>query len=303
MTAGMRGVVPILAMPFHEDGSIDVESLRHEAEWAIGCGVDGLGLARASEVPRLSEAERSLVTRAVVEQAAGRAPVVVLAAAESAHLAIELALRAESDGASALMVSPPTFEADRPGQERFYRELAAATALPILLQDIPIAPVDAALAMRLDKEHPGRFGLKAETPPTPPAVERAVAATGGRMPVLGGAGGLHFYGELIRGALGTMPGCVIPELFVDVWRLWQAGDADGARCTFSRFALFLATTGHPGLILSYYREALVRRGVFHSAAARSPAAILGAAERRELHELLDDLELAPVAAVRSTQRD
>ena len=234
------------------------------------------------------------MTRAVVDEAAGRVPVVVLATAESSQLAAELGRRAEADGASALMVSPPTFEANRAGQERFFRELAAATTLPILLQDIPIAPVDPALAVRLDKEYPGRFGLKAETQPTPPAVERAVAGTGGRMPVLGGAGGLHFYAELMRGAVGTMPGCVIPELFVDVWRQWDAGDLEGARRAFYRFVPFLAATGHPGLILAYYREALVRRGVFRSAAGRAPAAELGPAERRELHELLDDLQLAPV---------
>jgi 4-hydroxy-tetrahydrodipicolinate synthase len=294
MTAGMRGVVPILAMPFHDDGSIDLESLCREAEWAVRCGVDGLGLARASELPRLSEAERSLVTRAVVEQAAGRAPVVVLATAESSHLAGELARRAEADGASALMVSPPTFEASRAGQERFYRELASATSLPILLQDIPIAPVEPTLAVRLDEEFPGRFGLKAETQPTPVAVERAVAGTKGRMPVLGGAGGLHFYAELIRGAAGTMPGCVMPELFVEVWRLWLAGDAQRARKAFGRIVPFLAVTGHPGLILSYYREALVLRGVFPSAASRAPSAALGPAEKRELRELMDDLDLAPV---------
>ncbi len=296
MIAGMRGVVPILAMPFHADGSVDLESLRRETEWAIGCGVDGLGLARASDLPLLSVDERSLVTRAVVDQAAGRVALVVLTAAESVHLAAELGRRAEADGASALMVSPPTFDANRSGQEHFFRELASATALPILLQDIPIAPVDPALAMRLDEEFPGRFGLKVETQPTPPAVERALVATGGRMPVLGGAGGLHFYAELIRGAVGAMPGCVVPELFVDVWRQWEAGNSEGARRAFSRFVPFLAATGHSGLLQSYYREALVQRGVFSSAVARTPAAALGSAERRELHELLDDLQLAPVLA-------
>jgi 4-hydroxy-tetrahydrodipicolinate synthase len=291
MSAGMRGVVPILAMPFHEDGAVDVEALRRQAAWAIGHGVDGLGLARASELPRLSEAERTLVTRAVVEEAAGRVPVVVLATAESAHHSAELARRAEGDGASALMVSPPTFEADRAGQERFFIELAAATALPILLQDIPIAPVDPALAVRLEERYPGRFGLKAETQPTPQAVARALAATGGRMPVLGGAGGLHFYGELVRGAAGTMPGCVIPELFLAVWRLWLAGDQTAARRAFGRIVPFLATTGHPGQILAYYREALSLRGIFTSTASRAPAASIGPAERRELRELMEDLGL------------
>jgi 2-keto-3-deoxy-L-arabinonate dehydratase len=245
-------------------------------------------------MPRLSEGERDRVTEVVVAQAGGRVPVVVLATAESAHLAAVLAHRAAERGAAAVMVSPPTFELGPGGPTAFYRELAARTSVPIVLQDIPVARVSGSVAAELHREHPGRIALKVEVEPTPLAVADAVAATGGEIPVFGGAGGLRFYSELVRGAVGTMPGCVVPELFVEVWRHWLEGDREAARRAFERFVPFLAVTGAPGLLLAFYRELLVLRGVFSSSAARQPAAELSETDRAELRELVESLELPRV---------
>ena len=48
-----RGLFPILAMPFEENGNVDEEDLRNEVEFCISTGADGLGLAMASEMPKL----------------------------------------------------------------------------------------------------------------------------------------------------------------------------------------------------------------------------------------------------------
>jgi dihydrodipicolinate synthase/N-acetylneuraminate lyase len=279
-------------MPFTEQGAIDEESLRHEVEWAIGAGVHGLGLALASELPRLTLQERSLVTTAVVEQAGGRVPVVVHASAESAELACELARRAEAEGAGALMVHPPTFQVfGLDGTLEFYRRLAAATSLPIFLQDHLTARLETGVIVQLEREFPDRFVLKAEVPPTQVAVMRARRDTDGRMPVFGGSGGTAFYSELIRGAAGTMPGCAVPELFVAVWELFAAGDQDGARRAFARVVPYLTATGAPTLNVAFYRETLALRGIFKSAARRVPAPELTDVDRRELRDLLLDLEI------------
>lgn len=292
----LRGVFPILQMPFTPDGAIDEESLRREAEWAIGTGVHGLGLALASELPRLTVEERSRVTLAVVEQTNGRVPVVVHASAESAEQASELARRAEADGAAALMVHPPTFQVfGHDGTLEFYRRLAGATALPIFLQDHLTARLESTVVVELEREFPDRFVLKAEVPPTPVAVMHARRATDGRLPVFGGSGGLAFYSELIRGSAGTMPGCSVPEFFVAVWEQFEAGDQDGARRAFARVVPYLTATGAPSLNIAFYRETLALRGIFTSPARRVPAPELTDIDRRELRELLHDLGIQVVA--------
>jgi 4-hydroxy-tetrahydrodipicolinate synthase len=69
MIQALRGVFPILATPFDAAGRIEVEALRREVEYLIRAGVHGIGIALASEVLTLNEAERDLVLREVVEQA------------------------------------------------------------------------------------------------------------------------------------------------------------------------------------------------------------------------------------------
>jgi hypothetical protein len=66
-TETMHGVVPILVTPFTPDGTIDVESLRSVVEFNLNAGVHGLGIALASEVFKLSEAERDQVASIVVD--------------------------------------------------------------------------------------------------------------------------------------------------------------------------------------------------------------------------------------------
>ena len=70
----MQGLFPILATPFDGADRIDVEDLRREVDFVIENGVHGVGIAFASEVMKLSEAERDVATRTVVEQAAGGRP-------------------------------------------------------------------------------------------------------------------------------------------------------------------------------------------------------------------------------------
>lgn len=295
--SGFRGVIPILAMPFTVCGAIDEECLAREVNWAIEAGVDGLGLALASELPRLSPLERKRVIQLVVAEARARIPVVVAASAESSLAATAFARDAEAYGAAAVMIHPPTFEAPSPrAQSAFFNDILADTTVPIFLQDLPHARLDLGVAVALEAAYPGRIALKAECPPSADTVAGAIEATGGRIPVFGGAGGLLFYSELLRGAAGTMPGCVLPDAFVTVWRQFTSGDTGAARASFARIVPFLTATNRPGLMFSFYREALVLRGIFHEAVARTPGIPLDPLDRRELRELLEDIGCLPLAA-------
>ena len=76
-TSNMQGVYPILVTPFNEDSQIDEESLRRLIDFNLDARVHGLGVALGSEVYKLTEAERAWMTRVVVDQVAGRVPVVI----------------------------------------------------------------------------------------------------------------------------------------------------------------------------------------------------------------------------------
>jgi 4-hydroxy-tetrahydrodipicolinate synthase len=288
----MRGIYPILAMPFLPDGAIDETSLRREVDFLIEAGVDGLGIALASEVPLLTEGERDQALRVVVAAARGRVPIVMNTGAAGTDLAIHYARRARELGASALMVLPPPYAG--PGSEviEYFHAIARAVPLPIFIQDVPTAPVAPATAAAIARGLDHQWYVKAENPPTPPRVVEAVRQAEGRLTVFGGAHGLFFLEELRRGAVGTMPGSALPEAFVPTWKLWQAGKTAEAAAHFTRYGTILRHfTQQTGIATYLIKEILHRRGVFDHVVVRRPAVRPDALAQEEMNALLAELGL------------
>ena len=89
-----KGLFPFLAMPFDNKGNIDEDDLCNEVEFCISNGANGLGLAMASEITKLSEAERNLATKTVEQQTNGRAKVVINTRAPSTKLPLQISQKA-----------------------------------------------------------------------------------------------------------------------------------------------------------------------------------------------------------------
>ena len=288
----MRGVFPILITPFDEHSQIDEDSLRRLVEFNLEAGVHGLGVALGSEVFKLSEAEREHVTRIVVDQVAGRVPVVINTGAPGTDLAVLYSQTAERNGADALMVMPPSFTpAGAVEVLEYYRAISDAVGIPIFIQDTSSAPVSAGLARRIAEECEHVRYIKVECAPVTVKVAEAVAQAGDKLVVFGGAGGNYFIEELERGSVGTMPFCSQPEAFVEVWNLSQSGDARAARAAFERTILPVNRLAEQGAGIYYYvhKEILRQRGVVRSARVRSPAPPVDDLTRRELQRVIDEL--------------
>ena len=220
----IEGVVPILITPFDEEGGIDEESLRNLIDFNIEAGVHGLGVALGSEIFKFNEAERDLVTRIVVEHVAGRVPVIINTGAAGTDLAVLYSRAAERAGADALMVIPPHFmPASSEEIVDYYKAIDAAVGVPLILQDIPQAPVPPGLALRLQRDCRNVKYIKVETLPITTKVADMANAAGEVLTIFGGAGGSYFIEEMRRGARGTMPFCSQPRAFVETWRPFPGG--------------------------------------------------------------------------------
>ncbi|MBN1640845.1 MAG: dihydrodipicolinate synthase family protein [Anaerolineae bacterium] len=288
----MRGVFPILVTPFDEASRVDVDSLQQLVAFELAAGVHGLGIALGSEVFKLSEAERALVTRTVVDAVGGRVPVVVNSGAAGTDLALLYSRMAEEGGADALMVMPSSvMPATSDGVRAYYRALSAATALPIYIQDTSSAHVPAGLARQIAQECAQVRYIKVESSPTALMVEEAVREAGDLLTVFGGAGGTYLLEELARGSVGTMPGCSHPEAFVAVWDLYQRGEQDAARRVFYDRILPINRISGLGWGAFYHvhKEILRQRGAIRTATVREPATPLDEATRRDLQRVIDAL--------------
>ena len=285
-----RGLFPILAMPFDENGNVDEEDLRKEVEFCISTGADGLGLAMASEMPKLSEDERNLAARIVVEQSNGRAKVVINTSATSTALAIRMSQNAAELGADSIMIIPPSGVSEYEIRSH-YENISQSIDLPIFIQDIEFAPVAPALASKLAKDNENISYAKVETLPTPPRVSEAVTKGEGNLIVFGGAGGSFLVEELLRGAVGTMPWVSIPEAYRKTLDLFFAGNPKGARSNINRFEPILRTLAQPQVCFSFTKEILKMRGIFKSNSVRKPYDVPDLAAFTELQRLVNELEL------------
>lgn len=291
----IEGVVPILVTPFDPDGRIDIESLCRLIDFNIEAGVHGLGVALGSEIFKFSEAERDLVARTVVTHVKGRVPVVINSGASGTDLAVQYSRAAEAAGADALMVIPPHFmPASAEEIAHYYSTIDAAVGIPIILQDIPQAPVSPGLALRLARDCSNVRYIKVETLPITTKVAEMAAVAGKALTIFGGAGGSYFIEEMRRGARGTMPFCSQPRAFVETWRLFQAGDEKGARRVFDAQIMAVNRLGAQGgdIFFHLHKQILVRLGVIRDAHVRSPTLSIDAISQREIDELLEQLTVA-----------
>ena len=296
----MRGVFPILVTPFDEKARIDEDSLRNLVEFNLAAGVHGLGVALGSEIFKLSEAERDLVTRSVVDQVKRRVPVVINTSAPGTDLAIHYSRAAEASGADALMIMPPAFMPPGPDEVlAYFRAIAGTVVLPIFIQDTSSAPVPAGLARRIAEECPQVSYIKVESMPISAKVAEAVSIADGRLVVFGGAGGGYFIEELRRGSQGTMPFPSQPEAFVEVWNLFQRGEESSAREVFTRQILPVNRLSEQGsgIFFAVHKEILRHRGAIRSAKVRDPAPAMDEHTAGELRKLLEALYPQSVSTI------
>ena len=286
-----KGLFPILAMPFDNKGNIDEDDLCNEVEFCISTGADGLGLAMASEINKLSETERTLVTKTVVQQTNGRAKVVINTSAPSTKLTMQISHNAAELGADSVMIIPPVGVSEYEVRS-YYEDIAKAIPLPIFIQDITSAPVTPALAGKLAQDNSNICYAKIETLPTPPRISKAIEKGNGDLIVFGGAGGSFLIEELERGAVGTMPWASIPEAYKETLDLFFDNKVDEARRQMLRFEPMLRILSQPGVSFALTKEILKIRGIFKSTKVRSPYDAPDSSTVAETHRILKDLQLS-----------
>jgi len=288
------GIFHILATPFREDGVLDTAGLPRLVEAALGTGVTGLTiLGIAGEAHRLTDEERRRVVETVVKETRGRVPVVVGVSASGTHLATAFARMAREHGADALMVAPPAGLKNLDAVAEYYRAVAAATGVPIVLQDEPVTTqvnMPAPFIAQLCAEIAQIEAVKLEEPPTLPKITRLRALFGTRVAIFGGLGGVYFFEELSRGADGAMTGFPYPEALRAIRDHFVAGRRDEARALFYRWLPLIRYETQPGATpgtaVGIRKEILRRRGWIASALVRPPAPVLDAATHAELGEIL-----------------
>ena len=133
--ATLSGYCTILYTPFRADGSIDEAALRANVRRTMALpGVGGLSVhSLHQEFWSLTLAERKRLAEIVLEEAAGRLPVIVGCSDPAVVNVVELVRHAEAAGADLAMVWPPYYgPRDAAGVRAFYEFVAGATRIGLV---------------------------------------------------------------------------------------------------------------------------------------------------------------------------
>jgi len=163
----ITGSIVAIVTPMHEDGSLDLNSLRKLVDFHVQEGTDGIVIVGTTgESPTVNVEEHCELIKVTVEHAAGRIPVIAGTGANSTAEAIELTEFAKKAGADMALSVVPYY--NKPSQEGLYRHfkaIAEAVELPVLLYNVPgrtLADMSNDTILRL-AEVPGIVGVKGAT--------------------------------------------------------------------------------------------------------------------------------------------
>lgn len=237
-----RGLFPVVPTCFTAAGELDLASQRRCVDFMIDAGSDGLAiLANFSEQFLLADAEREILTRAILEHVAGRVPVIVTTTHTSTRVCIERSRQAQAMGAAMLMVMPPyhgaTFRVGEAQIHEYFARLSDGVGLPIMVQDAPAAgtPLSAAFLARMAREIEHVAYFKIETAQA--AAKLADLLRLGGDAIEGpwdGEEAITLLPDLDAGATGSMTGGGFPDLIQPILEAYRAGRRDQAIAAYER---------------------------------------------------------------------
>ncbi len=231
------GVQAILYALFDRSEQLDRAAMRRQTELCLAAGVHGIGaLGLATEVSKLTEAERRAVMDWLAEDNAGRVPLFFTVFGASVAEQVAQIRHAEATGADWVILQPPPVGSFGAAEYiAFFGRVAAETGLPVAVQNAPAflgRGLTADEIAQLVMQHPNIRLLKAEVSAV--EVERVIAATGGRVPVLNGRGGLELIDNLRAGCAGLI---LAPDLIdheVVAYERFRAGQKEEAEAAYAR---------------------------------------------------------------------
>ena len=289
-----RGVFPILSTPFAKNGDADWGDLERVVDFCVACGSHGIVWpVNASSFPVLTDEERMRGMQVVIEQTAGRVPVILGVQGASGHHAALFSRHAQELGADGVIAMAPYVEAieDEDAMVHYFQAIDREVNMPIFIQNhIRGSELSIDAMARLIREVEHIEYVKEESFPathmTTGLIERAGPKLKG---VFGGASGRYLLLEHPRGGAGQMPGCHIPDVVVRLWNALEAGDLTEAKRVYGIMAPLFALETLKG---TTYPEILRRRQVITSSHSRLTThfPMQDAYDHAALDDILRDLQ-------------
>lgn len=268
------GVYPILYAFYDKNGRLDDGLMRLQVDKCIAAGAHGIAvLGLVTEVHKLDVNERRHLVEVVGRAINGRVPYAVTVGELSIHGQIEFAQMAQANGASWVILQPPSIKGFAEAEYvRFLGAVADKIEIPVAVQNNPVN-MDVSLStsslLRLRDDHPNITMLKGEGPAL--GVAELVKASNGRYAVFAGHGGKEYISNILSGCVGLIPApdCLNQQL--ELHRLLMEGRLEEAQALHAQLLpLVLFMTNSVPNLLCYGKRLFAQRIGIKEVHARAP---------------------------------
>ncbi|MBB2954174.1 MULTISPECIES: dihydrodipicolinate synthase family protein [Sphingobacterium] len=270
-----KGVYPAVLTPFKENGEIDFDMFAKNTEAQIKAGVHGIIIAGSlGDAAVLDTDEKFELLTYAIQVIAGRVPIILNIAENTTEHAVNFAVKAKELGADGLMLLPPMrYRADDREVVTYFKAVANATDLPILIYNNPVDYAVFVSTVMFDelKDCPTIVAVKESTRDLT-NITRMKNKFGDRFKILGGVDTISLESILV-GADGWVFGLVdaFPNETVAMYNYAVNGEYDKALEIYRWFMPLLELDIHPKLI-QYIKLAATAEGIStpHLRAPRLP---------------------------------
>ena len=292
-TTRLAGIYTPNVVPLDDRGEIHEAELRRYVDWLIQRGVHGLyPNGSTGEFTRFTAEERRRIIEIIVDQTAGRVPVLAGAAEANTRETIRACEHYHRLGVRAVaIVSPFYYKLTPAGVYAYFKEIADHSPVDVTLYNIPMfaSPIDVPTVARLAQECPRVVGIK-DSSGDLPHMMRMIAAVRPNRPEFSFLTGWDaaLMPMLLIGCDGgtNATSGVVPEITRKLYDLTLAGHLDQARDLQYRLLKLFDAMLYSAEFPDGFRAALSLRGI-RAGAGRQPKS---ETQQLELSELSRQLQ-------------
>jgi N-acetylneuraminate lyase len=299
MTA-YEGIFPAIATPMSSDGTLNETAFREVMEFNIQAGVGGFWVAGGNgESVLLSDEENMRIAEIASDQNRGRINNIMHVGAPTTERAVKLAEHAAKAGAEAICCVPPFFyrQTDEAIVEH-YKAVAASADLPFYVYNLPQSTgveITVELMQKIQDGVPQLEGLKHSS------INFANVREWVKMDLKCFIGSsMLMVPALSIGAVGCIDGppCAAPELWVAIWKSWQAGNINEAMNAQKKASSFTEIMREAG-VHSGTKAVLTERLGIDCGSGRLPNPPLEGKRRENILQRVADLGIGAVMSMAS----
>jgi len=293
-----KGIIPAIATAVSgSTGEINESDQRSIVKFCLKSRVHGIAAAIiVGEFYKFTDDERKRILSIVVDESNGKVPVWAGTSHFSTEPCVSLARYAKDAGADGIIAMPGLAGKANSAADLFdhFSTILTRVDIPLMIQDSEDfngIRIPAAVYQKLADQFSHFVSVKVEGGNTFEKISEARELLGDRLSIIGGMEARELLEELGAGATGNIPDVCFPDLLVQAYESYVAGDHIKAAQIFEQYRPWVEfLILHSGSLIEVEKLTLKYRGIIKDPSLRHPFHPLDEKSMTRLSSLMISLE-------------